>query len=1010
MNSTSHWLLAVDHNSSKPREGLARWTWARNFSFALFYAAGVFLSFSVVYPGTPVAVFWPPVGIAVWWAVTCQSWRMYGFICGFVFILPAAYVGIFSTSSLVPVLLYGLSHVIAGPGIGLLMIVAERIWPSEYDDAENGKLFAPYARIRLAVHVYRLLIFAVIAVMIAKFPVLLGFAIDGEPASLELYSTLVLRDIAGIVLVAGPGIAISSSIVNRLTANMKLEFGAAILVTTLVLILIFGFTQNIPIVYLAMLPLYWSATRLPVPLASLHAAFTASAAILLAYFVNAEPFAGSDNSAVAQATSIQLFIIMSVVLSLVVSTTVQHHSALAEELAVLTKTLPDALLIRSRSGRIFPMNDLAYEHLETNEDGGIVLRQMRDMRGDPIEDEDRPSSRALRGETVDSVKVEMVREVEDGLPQPKRVFSLSAAPMYLDGETEPGHALLLFHDSTNEYRMVQQLQMAYEEAYLLFEHAPQGVVILDQKGHIIQANHAFGELIGKHPDLVMDRKLDEFTVESGLIDEVGTALKQPGDLAHTDRSFTTTDGEKKNVALSFRAMRSENDPSGRLLVNLVDVTERQRLHELVTHFADHDSLTGLLNRRRFESDFEDILCASGREDRDGALMMLDLDNFKTVNDVLGHHVGDELLIEFSEVLTENVRETDVVGRLGGDEFVIALPNTDLAEATAISERIIRAVNQRFRYRPNETARVTASIGITMFSEARERGMDPFLLADRLLYDAKHKGRNRVATDQPRDQKEESTPRHLSREFLRSTLESDALRLEFQPILDIATGEIVSAEALLRVDEDAASVTTPEFVGAIERAGLAPQLDIQILRKGIASVQKFRGVTPDFRLCLNVSAQSVCSEEVRRAFASELQERAVEPGALILEITETAPLVDVHAAQHFQHTMNEFGVEFSLDDFGVGHDPYRYLKQLDFRTIKIAGEFVEGMVQTDVDDHIVESIVSLAHGQELNTVAEYVSSADILEAVRAKGVSYAQGFHIGKSVSLEDFVRTHLVPN
>lgn len=203
------------------------------------------------------------------------------------------------------------------------------------------------------------------------------------------------------------------------------------------------------------------------------------------------------------------------------------------------------------------------------------------------------------------------------------------------------------------------------------------------------------------------------------------------------------------------------------------------------------------------------------------------------------------------------------------------------------------------------------------------------------------------------------------------------------------------------------MTTGEFIAAVERAGLGPELDMYVIRQGIQLLVELRRVRPDFRLSLNVSAQSCGADEVCALISAEVEKHGVAPGALILELTETAPLKDVEAARRFQRTLADHGVVFALDDFGAGFDPYRYLKQLDFRMLKIAGEFIEGMVDNSVDRSIVHSIMCLAQDEGMVTVAEFVSSEDILREVTHLGIIYAQGYHIGRSVPLAEFIATYL---
>ncbi|WP_019159247.1 putative bifunctional diguanylate cyclase/phosphodiesterase [Brevibacterium senegalense] len=555
--------------------------------------------------------------------------------------------------------------------------------------------------------------------------------------------------------------------------------------------------------------------------------------------------------------------------------------------------------------------------------------------------------------------------------------------------------------------MVQDLTRAHDEAKLLFENAPQGVATLDQSGVIVAANRALGELVGTPADLLPGRRLDDFSVEPRLIDEVWWGLSESGTIVHIDRTFTTAGGRRRNVALSFRVLSTGDDAHRSLLVNAVDVTERQRLQDLVTRMAEHDSLTGLANRRRLEAEVKRIVAAGEHGAGDGALMMIDLDNFKQVNDALGHHVGDQLLVEFGRLLTEQVRAEDLVGRLGGDEFVIVLPTATRGAAEGVSRRIAEAVDERFGGRSDETGRIRASIGFSMFTDARDQGIDPFRLADRLMYDAKRAGRSRTAGSTTADGLVRAGAPGTSVADVRAVLESDAMRIDLQPMLDLRTGRIDLAEGLLRLTCGAPPLSTGEFVGVAEQAGLCPDLDVRVLRMGLDVLERLQDHRPDFRLSLNVSAQSLGSAEARALFAEELENRPFPQGSLILEVTETAPLIELDPARKFQQVMSDLGAVFAIDDFGTGNAPFRYLSRLDFQYLKIAGEFVEGMICSETDARIVRAVSRLGRDQGMLTIAEHVSSAAILERVRDCGITYAQGFHIGAAVPMDAFISTHL---
>ena len=282
---------------------------------------------------------------------------------------------------------------IAGPAIALVVKWFERWDPTTRSRRHHR--FVLTARIMTPGDVYRLLVASLLLIPAAKVLSILAISVGGDSVSITLYASLILRDLAGVIAVAGPGIAISSGTWNGVRASTVVEFVVAMVGTGVLLAVIFGPGRHLPIVYLTLLPLYWSATRLPVAAASLHAVVTAGAATVLAYAAGYGPFAVSDETLIVQATAVQLFIIMCVLLSLVVSTTVQEHSALVAEFETVTETIPDGLLIVDRSGRASPLNASAREFVIESEDGEAVPRDLTQVEGLPLDGSDRPDRRVL---------------------------------------------------------------------------------------------------------------------------------------------------------------------------------------------------------------------------------------------------------------------------------------------------------------------------------------------------------------------------------------------------------------------------------------------------------------------------------------------------------------------------------------------------------------------------------------------------------------------------------------
>ncbi len=567
-------------------------------------------------------------------------------------------------------------------------------------------------------------------------------------------------------------------------------------------------------------------------------------------------------------------------------------------------------------------------------------------------------------------------------------------------------------------RETRLAQSATERSERFFLDAPHGIAVLDDQGRIELANGALGAIVGVSPAELVGRKLTELapagdrTVEAhlgrilnsetshGLILDDGTTSSSVSDCV-----LRNARGQDVHVALSSRVLLHDDliEPDV-ILVSVVDVSERRRYQDRLAHLVDHDVLTGLANRRRFDSQLKRHLERGRRYGQTGAVLLLDLDNFKQVNDSLGHNAGDQLLITIGSLLRRSVRKTDVVARLGGDEFAVLLSDGDQAAAESVGREIVNRISAHAATLDGVNRRVTASVGAVTFQAASEHATDILALADMTMYDAKEAGRNQVAV-LPEGEKAE--PRFSARlqwqSRIEEALEHDRFELHLQPIMNLANDQINSAEVLLRLRDQDELVPPTRFVYIAERTGLMPQVDAWVIKHSLEMLAKLRQHDPKFKLEVNLSGHSIGNPEVERTIRESLVRHSVDPAALILEITETAAVADVGLARAFAERMTDLGCAFALDDFGAGFGSFYYLKHLLFDYVKIDGEFVAHAHESQIDRTIMRSIVGIAHDLGKRTVAEFVSSSKILEVVRAEGVDFAQGFLIGKPAPYDEFV-------
>ncbi len=436
-----------------------------------------------------------------------------------------------------------------------------------------------------------------------------------------------------------------------------------------------------------------------------------------------------------------------------------------------------------------------------------------------------------------------------------------------------------------------------------------------------------------------------------------------------------------------------------------DVTERNEVHRRLQHLADHDPLTGLLNRRRFEQEVEQHLVRGRRYGASGAVVLIDIDHFKYVNDTLGHGAGDELIIQIADALRLRLRESDIVARLGGDEFAVLLPQVNLAEAEIVARSLVEGLRGHARAHAGGPLRpVTASIGVAVISSEQATGDEVITQADLAMYDAKEAGRDRYAVFHD----EELTPsaagassdarapggirtrlRWLDR--VQVALDDDRFVLHGQPIVDLATGDVHGHELLLRMLGDDGQLIAPyAFLPTAERFGLIPAVDRWVIARAIGLAAGHGS-----RFSINLSAKSLSEPDLVGFIADRVSAAGVDPASLTFEITETAAVTNVALARSFAEGLHDLGCRLSLDDFGAGFGTFSYLKHLPFDEVKIDGEFVSSCVSSSFDQMVIDAVVSMAGALGKTTVAEFTGDRETADLLRNAGVTHAQGFYLGR---------------
>jgi diguanylate cyclase (GGDEF)-like protein len=443
----------------------------------------------------------------------------------------------------------------------------------------------------------------------------------------------------------------------------------------------------------------------------------------------------------------------------------------------------------------------------------------------------------------------------------------------------------------------------------------------------------------------------------------------------------------------------ENDR--KVVIAALEQAERNEAE--LRYLADHDSLTGLLDRRRFRAELDQYVSFTARYGGRGAVMIVDIDGLKTVNDTLGHHAGDNLIRQVAAVMRERVRATDIVARLSGDEFAILVPQSDVEGAMQLGEDLREQVAETVKP-TSDSGQATISVGITMFGGEKGIGAGAVLVAaDHAMYRAKEGGRNQIALFRdPGEPQRDPARRQTTAARIRDALTGDRLSLHTQPIRSLASGGIERYELLLRMTtEEGELLPAASFIEAAERAGMVQELDRWVVARALELLVERERQGAPLSLHVNISGASLTDISVLEFIERRLDEGGADPSSCTFEITDTANVYDYDAAAGFADRLTDFGCQVAIDDYGAGFGPFHYLKQIPFDLIKIDGSFIRDMPRSDADQLTVQAIVQIARGLGKTTIAEYVQDDQTTEMLREYGVDMAQGFHLGRPADLDE---------
>lgn len=548
-----------------------------------------------------------------------------------------------------------------------------------------------------------------------------------------------------------------------------------------------------------------------------------------------------------------------------------------------------------------------------------------------------------------------------------------------------------------------------DQVRMILDNTQAIIMTLHADGSIASVNH-FGEMITGYSAKELEGKnfIDLYPEKVPLalnnLQTMAAIANGHKESYRHEARLSCKDGKERVILWLHSRLNNDNDPDNDtpLLSAGLDITEHKQLEKNLSWLADHDSLTSLYNRRRFEEELEDALDWANTHQAHGGLLYIDLDNFKDINDSCGHQVGDIILRKVANTLNNVTSAIDatshpVTARLGGDEFAIILRNIDEESVSILSKRILDVLYQIQHNEENFRFQLSCSIGIACFPYAESSPNELLSNADFAMYQAKMLGRNQFYLFREDDSHLEQTHhRMIWREKIETALSNSRFVLHYQPILDIQQRSISHYETLIRMlDENDELISPGVFINIAERLGLIQEIDTFILESSIKKQAELTQEGHDITLAINLSGKVFDDPDLSDNIEKIIQQHNANPENLIFEITETVAVSDLVSAEKTMRQIQSLGCKFALDDFGVGFSSFYYLRELPVEYVKIDGSFVNDLPNNADNEILVRALSEVAIGFNKLTVAEFVDSIETLHILREARVNFAQGYFIGR---------------
>ena len=561
-------------------------------------------------------------------------------------------------------------------------------------------------------------------------------------------------------------------------------------------------------------------------------------------------------------------------------------------------------------------------------------------------------------------------------------------------------------DVTEQRLAEENLHLARE----IFENCDELIAITDANADIVDVNPAFTrltgyareEVIGKNIRLLGFELTDPYGCVQPLYEYHAESLRRHGRWQGETRG-RRKNGQRFTSLITINALKDDRGEATRFVSLSTDITNLKVVEEKLRHLAFFDPLTGLPNRDLMRDRLQQAIYGAARDKTMAALLFLDLDNFKDINDTLGHPLGDQVLAEVAQRLQARTRHSDTVARMGGDEFVIVIRHVPSSESVGTAAQgVLNTMSTPFVLDGREVF-LTASIGVVLYPVDGLNPNDLIQKADTAMYHAKAQGKNRYQFFSE-EMNLKAQKRLALKTDLRRAVDRDEFVVHYQPKIRLDTGKVTGVEALLRWQMPGAGLVPPgSFIPLAEETGLIVPIGEKVLRMACAQVKAWQNQgLPSLPVAVNLSAIQLRNRGLDTMIRDTLRETGLEPGCLELELTESAIMQESERAVTMLQAMKAMGVRITMDDFGTGYSSLSYLKRFPIGSLKIDHSFISEMLGNTDDMEIIRAIIAMAHRLRLKVVAEGVETAEQVEFLRQEGCEEVQGYYFARPMPAEEF--------